>query len=58
MTQKSPIKGKTVEQARRSVEAAARKAARDARTAEEQLALLDTRPGNAIRERNSLKEAS
>ena len=50
MTTNSGIKGKTVEQLRRSTEAAARQALRDTATTNEHLASLGARPGLSARE--------
>ncbi len=48
------IKGKTVNQSRRSVDAAARKEIRGALTTQEQLARLALRPGSSAKERQRL----
>ncbi len=54
MSKNSGVTGKTVWQLVRQTAAAARIAARATRTNEEQLALLDQRPGNSARERARL----
>ncbi len=54
MSKGSGVPGKTMFQQARSLGAAPRKAAREARTVEEQLSLLDSRPGNAKAERARL----
>jgi hypothetical protein len=46
----SGVPGKTMLQLARSLAGAKRQAARDARTIEEQLTLLDTRPGKSVAE--------
>jgi hypothetical protein len=50
VTTNSGIKGKTVEQLRRSTEAAERQQFRSTRTTVEQLTELGSRPGMALRE--------
>lgn len=50
MTTNSGVKGKTVEQLRRSQDAAERKILRSVTTTEEQLATLDGRTGTSARE--------
>lgn len=50
MTTNSGVKGKTVEQLRRSVDAQARQETRSRRSTDEQLALLSDRPGMGLRE--------
>lgn len=54
MTKSSGVTGKTVLQAARSIGAEERRKARENRSIEEQLMLLDTRPGGAVRERSRL----
>lgn len=54
MTHRSGVTGKTVPQVIRYAAAVDRQAERDARTSEQQLALLDSRPGNSTRERERL----
>jgi hypothetical protein len=54
MSKNSGVTGKTVPQLIRQRFAADRAAARAERTNEQQLALLDQRPGNATRERARL----
>lgn len=54
MTTKSGVRGKTIEQLRRSHEAARRDSERAFRQDAEQLALLDTRPGASAAERARL----
>ncbi|MBO0676914.1 hypothetical protein JRC04_05515 [Mycolicibacterium sp. S2-37] len=54
MSKNSLIPGKTPEQVRRAEGAATRQAKRDERTPEQQLALLDSRPGDAVKERARL----
>ncbi len=55
MSKNSGVQGKTVPQLARAMAAAKRKSRRDARTVAEQLAELDTRPGNSLRERGRLQ---
>lgn len=54
MSKATGIKGYTPDRLRRSQEAAVRKESRSLLTNEDQLALLDTRPGNSARERARL----
>ncbi len=54
MSEHSPQPGKTPSQAARSHDAQVRQTEREQRSPEEQLALLDTRPGRAVRERKRL----
>jgi hypothetical protein len=54
VSKKSNVPGKTVEQLRRSAAGAERQAKRESRTAVEQLAVLDQRPGSSARERRRL----
>lgn len=54
MTEKSGVTGKTVIQLARTISAKDREAARAQRSSEEQLALLDTRPGKSQKERARL----
>lgn len=54
MTKKSGVPGKTVVQLQRVQPAKDRQAARGARSAAEQLALLDARPGKSARERSAV----
>lgn len=54
MSKGSGVAGKTVDQLARVEGAAARKAERSKRSVEEQLALLDERPGQSLRERARL----
>lgn len=56
MTKNSGITGKTVNDLVRAKAAELRKEARAGRTNEEQLALLDQRPGKSLRERARLAE--
>jgi hypothetical protein len=58
MTFNSGVTGKTVNQLIRSKGAIARQKERDARSVEQQLALLDQRPGESKRERARLAESS
>ena len=57
MTKNSPIPGKTIPQAHRSQAAEVRQRDRGTRSAESQLALLDSRPGRSARERARLEAA-
>lgn len=57
MSKRSGVTGKTVDQLARAEAAVIRQAERDERTAEEQLALLDQRPGKSRRERARLAVA-
>lgn len=54
MSEHSSMSGKTPHQEARSIGAARRKELHDARTAEEQLALINERPGESRRERARL----
>ena len=54
MSKGSGVAGKTIPQLHRAEAAAQRKAERDSRSTEEQLKLLDTRPGNSAKERARL----
>lgn len=54
MSKNSGVAGKTVPQLQRVQPAKDRQAARDARSADEQLALLDQRPGQSAKERRRL----
>lgn len=54
MSKNSGVLGKTVWQLVRLTAATARAAARATRTNEQQIAILDQRPGNAARERARL----
>lgn len=54
MSKATGIKGKTPEQLRRSQDAEQRERVYEQRSTEEQLAELDTRPGNAAKERKRL----
>ncbi|AVO21673.1 hypothetical protein I5I01_gp68 [Mycobacterium phage MooMoo] len=54
MSKNSGIPGKTVPQAIRSAAAEERAQKRATRSDAQQLAMLDTRPGNAVRERARL----
>lgn len=54
MSKGSPISGKTPQQALRATLAAQRRTAHDARTIDQQITLLDTRPGKSTRERTRL----
>jgi hypothetical protein len=54
MSKATGIKGYTPDHLRRKEDAEKRQAAHSARSAEEQLALLDERPGKALRERERL----
>jgi hypothetical protein len=54
MSKTTGIKGKTVPQLIRAQAAEVRARERATRTAEQQLALLDQRPGNSARERSRL----
>lgn len=58
MSEKSLIKGKTPWQAARAENAQKRQAMRDDRSPQEQLALLDDRPGESKRERARLTVAA
>jgi len=51
MSKNSGVTGKTPWQVARAEAAQVRQAHRDERTPDEQLALLDTRPGSSVRER-------
>lgn len=51
MTHHSGVTGKTVPGLRRALDAAKRQAAYEARSPEQQLAILDYRPGASARER-------
>lgn len=57
MSKNSGVTGKTVPQLARSIGALKRKEARANRSTAEQLALLDSRPGQALRERTRLGAA-
>lgn len=57
MSKNSGVSGKTVPQVIRYAAAVDRQEARDARSTEQQLALLDERPGNSARERARLVRA-
>lgn len=57
MTTNSGVTGKTVNQVIRYANAVDRQAIRDQRTIEEQITLLDDRPGNSYRERRRLASA-
>lgn len=57
MSKRSGVPGKTVLQQARSIGAVPRRERREARTAAEQLALLDERPGKSARERMRLRIA-
>ncbi len=57
MSKGSGVAGKTVIQLARSLGAVERKERREARTAAEQLAVLDSRPGKASKERRRLLKA-
>lgn len=54
MSEHSGVDGKTPHQLARSIGAARRKELHDARTVEEQLALINERPGESRRERARL----
>ena len=54
MSKGTRVPGKTVLLLARSLGGAERKTKRGARTVEEQLALLDTRPGKSVAERTRL----
>lgn len=54
MSKATGIKGYTPDHLRRKEDAEKRQAVHSARSAEEQLALLDERPGKALRERARL----
>lgn len=54
MSKKSGVLGKTPFQVERAISAATRKEQRAARSTEEQLAVLDKRPGQSLRERARL----
>ncbi len=56
MSKATGIKGYTPDRHRRSQDALRRLKAREARGAQEQLELLDTRPGNSTRERERLAQ--
>lgn len=56
MSKNSSVAGKTPWQAARSEGAAKRKAVYEARTPQEQLALLEDRPGSSARERKRLAD--
>ena len=56
MTANSGITGKTVDQAARTLAAMARQEIRDQRSPAEQLAELDSRPGESRRERKRLEK--
>lgn len=57
MSKNSGVSGKTVPQVIRYAAAVDRQEVRDARSTEQQLALLDERPGNSARERARLVRA-
>jgi hypothetical protein len=57
MSEHTGIRGKTPHALARANLADARKTARDTRTIDQQLALLDQRPGNSERERSRLQAA-
>lgn len=54
MSKGSGVTGKTIDQLRRSKQAAIRQQERDLVTNEDQLKALDVRPGNSARERARL----
>ncbi len=54
MSENSGVKGKTVPQLHRAQAAEVRKRERESRSVDEQIALLDTRPGRSERERARL----
>lgn len=56
MSEHSTTPGKTPEQERRAVAAALRQEERDQRSPAEQLAELDHRPGDSVRERARLQK--
>jgi hypothetical protein len=58
VSEHSGVPGKTPWQAARAQRAAERKTAYEARTVEEQLVLLDSRPGASKRERKRLERAN
>lgn len=57
MSKNSGVSGKTVPQMIRYAKAVDRQELRNERTAQQQLALLDERPGNSARERARLERA-
>lgn len=57
MSKTTGIKGKTMPQVIRMQSAEVRLRERAVRSAAEQLAVLDTRPGNAVRERARLEKS-
>lgn len=57
MTRNSGVTGKTVPQLLRAEAAAQRQSERESRSAANQLALLDSRPGQSVRERRRLEVA-